>query len=113
MKKYEEKRPWGGFKQFTLNEKSTVKILTIKPKQEFSLQYHVNRDEFWKFLDNAAIVIIGKKKMRVKKGDELIIPKRTLHRIKALNKEVNVLEVSFGKFQENDIIRIEDKYGRV
>jgi len=107
------KRPWGGFKQFTLNERSTVKILTIKPKQAFSLQYHNNRKEFWYFLDNPAKVTVGKKVIRVKKGDSVIIKPKQNHRIEALSKEVNVLEIAFGKFDEKDIKRIEDKYGRV
>ena len=112
MKKRIDKRPWGGFKQFTLNEKSTVKIITIKPNKEFSLQYHSHRSEFWKFLDNPAIVTIGNKNKKVKRGDEIIIQKKTAHRIKALNKEVNVLEISFGNFKENDITRLQDDFGR-
>jgi len=112
MKKYKEKRPWGGFEQFTLNEKTTVKILTIKPKQKFSLQYHKKRKEFWRFLDNPAKVTVGKRTFRVKKGDEIIIKPKTNHRIEALSKPVNVLEVSFGTFDEKDIKRIEDAYGR-
>ena len=113
MKKINEKRPWGGFEQFTLNEISTVKILTIKPKQKFSLQYHNNRKEFWRFLDNPAKVTLGKKIFKVKKGDEIVIPKKTNHRIEAYSKTVRVLEISFGKFNEKDIVRLEDKYGRV
>ena len=112
MKKYVEKRPWGDFERFTLNEISTVKILTIKPKQKFSLQYHKKRREFWKFLDNPAKVTIGKKIIRVKKGDEILIPVKTNHRIEAYTKSVKVLEISFGKFDEKDIKRIEDAYGR-
>ena len=112
MKKYVEKRPWGDFERFTLNEISTVKILTIKPKQKFSLQYHKKRREFWKFLDNPAKVTLGKKTIRVKKGDEILIPVKTNHRIEAYSKPVKVLEISFGKFDEKDIKRIEDAYGR-
>ena len=104
MKRYLEKRPWGGFRRFTLNESSTVKILTIKPRQEFSLQYHKYRDEFWRFLDAPAIIRIGRKTIKAKKGDEFFIPMR---------KEVNILEISFGKFDERDILRIKDKYGRI
>lgn len=113
MKKYIEKRPWGGFQRFTLNEKTTVKILTIKPRQKFSLQYHRKRKEFWKFLDNPARVTIGKKIIKVKKGRELIIEPKILHRIEAYSAPVNVLEISFGKFKESDIVRIEDLYGRL
>lgn len=113
MKLYKETRPWGGFERFTLNKLSTVKILLIKPGQKFSLQYHKNRKEFWKFLDNPAKVTLGNKIFQAKKGDEIIIPKKTNHRIQAYSKPVRVLEISFGKFDEKDIIRIEDAYGRV
>lgn len=113
MKKYVEKRPWGKFEQFTHNEKSTVKIVTINPKQKLSLQYHTHRKEFIKFLDNPAKVTIGKKTIKVKKGQEIIIPRKTKHRIEALNKHVSFLEISFGKFKEEDIVRLEDDYGRV
>lgn len=113
MKKYIEERPWGKFERFTLNEPSTVKIITVKPKQRLSLQYHNKREELWHFLDNSAKVTIGKKTLKVKKGDEIFIPKKTNHTVEALDKEVRFLEISFGKFDENDIIRLEDKYGRV
>ena len=113
MKKKDVKKPWGEFRQFTLNEKSTVKILTIKPKQAFSLQSHKNRKEFWYFLDNPAKVTIGNKKIRTKKGSEITIKPNQNHRIEALSKPVNVLEISFGNFDEKDIKRLEDKYGRV
>lgn len=112
MKKRKEVRPWGEFKQFTHDEKTTVKIITVKPRQRFSLQYHKNRREFWKFLDNPAVVTIGSKSFKAEKGDEFVIPKKTKHRVQALNKEVNFLEISFGKFNEKDVIRLEDDYGR-
>jgi len=112
VKKYSEKRPWGGFERFTFNEISTVKILTIKPRQEFSLQSHKKRQEFWRFLDNPAKVTIGNKTIKVKKGDEISISKGKKHRIEAYSKPVKVLEIAFGKFDEGDIKRFEDTYGR-
>ena len=113
MKKYIEKRPWGKFEQFTHNEKTTVKIITINPRQKLSLQYHNKRKEFWRFLDNPAKVTIGKKIIKVKKDDEVIMPKKTLHTVEALNKPVRFLEIAFGNFDEGDIVRIKDKYGRI
>lgn len=110
---YSEKRPWGGFEQFTLNEKTTVKILTIKPKQKFSYQDHSKRREFWHFLDNPAKVTINKKIIKAKKGDEILLKRGDDHRIEALSKPVRVLEIAFGKFNEKDIRRFEDAYGRV
>tara|TARA_Y100000310_G_scaffold144610_1_gene143865 strand:+ start:8573 stop:8923 length:351 start_codon:yes stop_codon:yes gene_type:complete len=111
-KTYVEKRPWGMFEQFTLNEVSTVKILTIKKKEHPSLQYHHRRSEFWRVLDGRLIVTIGKRKRRVKKGDEVFIPKKTLHTATALTRNAKVLEISYGEFDEKDIVRVQDKYGR-
>lgn len=112
MKKYIERRPWGQFEQFTHNEKSTVKIITIKSNQKISLQFHKHRKEFWKFLDNPAEVTIGRMTIKVRKGKEIIIPKKTLHTVEALSKPVKFLEIAFGNFDEKDIKRIKDKYGR-
>ncbi|MBA7663191.1 Alginate biosynthesis protein AlgA [subsurface metagenome] len=107
----EVRRHWGNFKKFVLNKKCTVKILTLKPKQELSLQLHKKREEMWYFFDRA-IVQLGKKKIRVKKGDVIKVRKKMPHRIIAGKSKVQVLEISFGKFQEGDEIRLEDKYGR-
>jgi len=111
MNTYTEDRPWGGFKQFTLNEKSTVKILTIKSGQAFSLQYHKNRKEFWHVLEGSCIVTVGNKDIKAIKGDEFTIEEGTHHRIEA-TEDTSVLEVAFGDFNESDIVRLEDKYGR-
>ena len=46
MKTYTAERPWGKFEQFCKNEKTTVKILTVNPNGELSLQFHHNRDEW-------------------------------------------------------------------
>ena len=112
LKKYAERRPWGGFIEFTHNEKSTVKILTVKPRKRFSLQYHKKRDEFWKVLDNPVKITIGKKTFKAKKGDEFFIRRGQLHRAEAFSKSVHILEISFGSFDEKDIVRKEDDFGR-
>ena len=105
------KRPWGKFKRLALNKKCTVKILEINPKQALSLQKHKKREENWYFLDKA-LVQIGNKKMKVKEGDFIEIKKKTPHRIIAQNNKVKVIEISFGKFEEGDEVRLEDKYKR-
>ena len=110
---YIEKRPWGEFKEFIKNKKATVKILTIKPHEELSLQLHHNREEFWKILSGRPTIQIGKKKFKAKKGDEFFIEKETQHKIFSNDKITEILEISFGEFDENDEIRIEDKYNRI
>ena len=107
------KKPWGSFTRFTNNEPSTVKILHINKGEEFSLQYHSHRDEFWKIIKGSPEIIIGDKKKYPKEGDEFLIKANTDHRINALNDDVTVLEISKGQFDEDDIVRIEDKYNRV
>ncbi len=109
--KYDE-RPWGSEEIFTQNEISTVKILTIKPNQRLSLQYHNNRQEFWKLIEGEAIFEIDGKKIDVKIGDEYIIEKNMTHRLIGKNIPGKVLEIAFGEFDENDIVRLEDDYGR-
>ena len=112
MKKLVSNRPWGKFEQFTLNESSTVKIITINARKRTSLQFHKNRSEFWKALDNSLKVQIGNKVFTMKKGDEVFIPKKTKHRLQGLSNEARVLEISLGNFDEKDIVRIEDDWGR-
>jgi len=112
MKKITVKRPWGKFEQFCLNEKCTVKILTIKSGEELSLQYHKKREEFWKVVVGKAEIIIGKKVKNAREGDEFVIPKKTKHQAKTGKETVKILEICFGKFDEGDIVRLEDKYHR-
>ena len=111
-KKITSIRPCGKFEQFTLNEKSTVKILTINPKKRNSLQTHKNRSEFWKALDNPFKATIGNKTFTMKKGNEVKIPVQVKHRIIGLSKPARLLEISLGNFNEKDIKRLEDDFGR-
>jgi mannose-6-phosphate isomerase-like protein (cupin superfamily) len=106
-------RPWGTFTQFTHNEPSTVKIITVNPGGELSLQYHNERSEFWRVLQGKPIITIDDSVKEGKIGDEFTVPVKAKHRIKAQDEEVVILEISSGNFDEDDIIRLEDKYGRV
>lgn len=112
MNKLIEKRPWGEFLQFTLNEVSTVKILKVKSGEELSLQYHNDRSEFWRVLKGNPTVLIGESTVRGIEGDEFFIEPKTNHQIIAKENDVEILEIATGNFDENDIIRISDKYER-
>jgi mannose-6-phosphate isomerase len=109
---FTEERPWGRFRQFSLNEPSTVKILTVDPGQMFSLQYHKSRTEFWRVLSGNPRITIGDKVIDAKPGDEFLIPVNTNHRIEATDLATDVFEIAHGEFDEKDIVRLEDKYGR-
>ncbi len=112
MKILKVERPWGKFEQFTHNEPSTVKIISVKQREAFSLQYHNHRTEFWKILSGTPEVILGDSVIRAKPGDEFNILPGINHRIRSINADTEVLEISTGDFDEGDIVRLEDKYGR-
>ncbi len=105
-------KPWGSFRQFTLNELSTVKILTVRAGEEFSLQHHGHRAEFWRVLKGSPSITVGENTITAKEGDEFTVPANTNHRIAAEGSDAEILEVSLGQFDEGDIKRVEDKYGR-
>jgi mannose-6-phosphate isomerase-like protein (cupin superfamily) len=109
---YREKRPWGNFEKFTENEVSTVKIITVNPGEAFSLQHHAKRDEFWRILSGRGLITIGEESKSIKEGDEYFIKRGTNHRVEASEEAVVFLEIAFGEFDEQDITRVEDKYGR-
>ena len=113
MKTLVIEKPWGKEDQFTLNEISTVKILSVNKSGSLSLQYHNNRSEFWHIIFGHPIVTVGDKVAIANPGDEFIIEKSEPHQLEASNDDIQVLEIAFGLFDEEDIIRIKDKYGRV
>lgn len=114
MKTLVVKKPWGQFDQFTRSEVVTVKILSVNPNQLLSLQYHNHRDEFWRVISGHPVLTIGSKIINASPGDEFTIPKLEKHRIEAKDDAVQILEISYDdNFDEDDIVRLEDTYGRV
>jgi mannose-6-phosphate isomerase len=108
-----EERPWGNFERFTLNEKTTVKIIAVNPGESFSLQTHQHRDEFWQVIKGTGVVHVGEKNTDAKEGDTFFSPKLTEHRVTGGSSGITFLEIAFGDFDEGDITRLEDRYGRV
>ena len=105
-------RPWGNFEQFTHDDISTVKIITVSPGEAFSLQRHHGRDEFWRVLSGNGMVTLNDALHEAHPGDEFSIPRETIHRAQGGTEPLVFLEIAFGHFEENDIERLEDKYGR-
>lgn len=105
-------RPWGTEDLFVQNEPVTVKLLHVKSGQAFSLQYHKHRDEFWEVLSGNPEVTVGEDTLTGKPGQRFFIPAGTQHRVTASDNDVTILEIANGQFDESDIVRLEDKYGR-
>jgi mannose-1-phosphate guanylyltransferase/mannose-1-phosphate guanylyltransferase/mannose-6-phosphate isomerase len=106
-------RPWGNFERFTRNEKTTTKVITITASESLSLQTHEHRDEFWRILQGSGTICIDGKNTNAQKGDDFFIPRMIEHRATSGPDGLIILEISFGDSDENDITRLEDKYGRV
>jgi mannose-1-phosphate guanylyltransferase/mannose-6-phosphate isomerase len=107
-------KPWGRFEQYTHNLPCTVKVITVAPGGTLSRQFHHMRDELWVVLDPGAKVELDERILHPEAGEKLYIPRETVHRLSADgDSDVRVLEISFGEFDEEDIVRLEDVYGRV
>lgn len=113
MKIYSESRPWGKFEKFHENKPCTVKLIYINANSRLSLQYHKKRSEFWKVIKGTAMVEIDGKTVTLGEGGTITIPRQAKHRILALESDCIILEIAYGRFDENDIVRLEDDYHRV
>lgn len=111
-KPYQEERPWGTFRQFTHNEPTTVKIITVKRGERNSLQRHKKRDELWIIIEGSMELTLNDEVRVANVGDEFWLPAGTKHRFKGIGEHNKLVEISFGDFDENDNERFEDDYGR-
>ena len=107
-----EKRPWGHFERYTLNEPCTVKIVYLDGGKRLSLQYHNNRSEFWKVIKGPVKVQLNDDVKVLQTGDSITIPKKAVHRLISASSDGVILEISKGEFDESDIVRLEDDYKR-
>jgi len=106
-------RPWGRFDQYSQNETTTVKVITVEPGQRLSLQRHARRSEHWIVLDGPVDVTVGSDSWSAPSGERIWIEVGELHRMgNSGAAPVRVLELAYGEFDEADIERIEDDYSR-
>lgn len=110
-----ETRPWGGYIILLDEENCKVKKLIINPKKRFSLQYHNKRTETWTIVKGDLKITVGEITKIYHYGETISVPMGTLHRIENIgDKEAEIIEVQTGTyFGEDDIVRIEDDFGRV
>lgn len=108
-----DKRPWGEELWIMSDPPSMVKIISVSPGEFLSLQFHNLRDEYWQVISGDGQAQIGTEKIEIEAGSECFIPRGTHHRLFGGIQTLVLLELSFGNFDEKDIVRIEDKYGRI
>lgn len=107
-------RPWGTYT--TLKEEGGYKVkrITVRPGQSLSLQYHHHRAEHWTVVRGHGVVQIGDVEYPTGPGEYRYIPLKELHRLTNTGEEELVLiEVQVGDYLgEDDIVRLQDNYGR-
>lgn len=107
-------RPWGYYQNLLEDGSYKVKKLSIAPGNKISLQYHHQRSEHWVVSKGVAMVTHGEKSYRLERGESTYIPVGTVHRLENIGTEpLEIVEVQIGDYlEEDDIVRLEDKYGR-
>jgi mannose-1-phosphate guanylyltransferase/mannose-6-phosphate isomerase len=107
-------RPWGSYTILEDAADCKVKRLTVKPGQVLSLQLHHRRSEHWTVVEGTAKVRIGEKEFRLDRNESAYIPMNTVHRLEnPTATDIHLIEVQCGDyFGEDDIVRLEDRYGR-
>ena len=108
-------RPWGSFTVLEDGSDCKVKRLTVKPGQVLSLQKHHRCSEHWTVVQGTAKVRIGDEEFLLERNQSAYIPMETLHRLEnPTDADIHLIEVQCGDcFGEDDIVRLEDRYGRV
>jgi mannose-6-phosphate isomerase-like protein (cupin superfamily) len=109
-----EERPWGSFTVLHSDSSHQVKKLVLNPGMRLSLQSHKYRAEHWFIVSGTGLVQLEEELIKVQQGDSVDIPIGTKHRMTSTSDDPLVfVEVQTGiSFDENDITRHEDDYGR-
>ncbi len=108
-------KPWGLYTNLLEEEYTKVKKIVINPGESPSYQYHFKRNEVWIIVKGEAEVKIDDIVTQHKVGDIIKIPVEAAHQVSNIGKdELVFVEIQLGEyFGEDDIVRLEDKYGRV
>jgi mannose-1-phosphate guanylyltransferase/mannose-6-phosphate isomerase len=107
-------RPWGWYDTIDVGDKFKVKRIQVKPGASLSLQKHQHRAEHWVVIKGIAEIANGDKTFRLAENQSTYIPLGQAHRLSNPGDTVlEIIEVQSGSYLgEDDILRIEDTYGR-
>lgn len=107
-------RPWGSYETLAESETFKVKRILVQPGGSLSLQYHRHRSEHWVVVSGLASILCNGERRELRENESLYIPAGMPHRL-ANEQQVPLLliEVQCGTYLgEDDIVRLEDVYGR-
>ena len=107
-------RPWGNYDSIDMGERFQVKRIVVKPGAALSLQKHHKRAEHWIVVSGTAEVTCDDRVFDLHENESTYIPLGSVHRLRNNGTEpVELIEVQSGSYLgEDDIVRLEDVYGR-
>jgi mannose-6-phosphate isomerase len=110
-----DERPWGHYLVLLDAPDCKVKRLVVLPEKRLSYQRHARRSEHWFIVSGSGAVTLDGERQAVGPGDAIDVGVGVAHRIESLGSEELVfIEVQRGDyFGEDDIVRLEDDFGRV
>lgn len=108
-------RPWGVYDSIDRGDRFQVKRIVVKPGASLSLQMHHHRAEHWVVVSGTAEVTNGDNVMLLSENQSTYIPVGQVHRLSNPGKvPLEIIEVQSGSYLgEDDIVRLEDTYGRL
>ena len=108
-------RPWGSYDSIEYGERFQVKRIVVNPGASLSLQKHYHRSEHWIVVRGTAEVTRGKEAFLLSENESTYIPIGEVHRLHNPGKvPLEMIEVQSGGYLgEDDIVRLDDNYGRV
>ncbi|MFD2648828.1 mannose-1-phosphate guanylyltransferase/mannose-6-phosphate isomerase [Devosia albogilva] len=108
-------RPWGGYSSVLIGDRFQVKKLFVRPGKKLSLQKHHHRSEHWVVVRGTAEVTVDGEVTVLSENQSIYLPLGCTHRLANPGKiELELIEVQTGSYLgEDDIIRIEDEFGRL
>ncbi|MDB5729702.1 MAG: mannose-phosphate guanylyltransferase/mannose-6-phosphate isomerase [Noviherbaspirillum sp.] len=108
-------RPWGWYDSIDVGQRFQVKRITVNPGAKLSLQMHHHRAEHWVVVRGTARVTNGNEIITLTENQSTYIPIGVPHRLENPGKiPLEMIEVQSGSYLgEDDIVRMDDTYGRV
>lgn len=108
-------RPWGWYDSVEMGERFQVKRIGVRPGASLSLQKHHHRAEHWVVVKGTAEVTRGAETFLLTENQSTYVPVGEVHRLRNPGRiELEIIEVQSGPYlDEDDIVRLDDRYGRV
>lgn len=107
------KRPWGSFNLLERGRRFWIKEIKIKEGNRLSKQFHKKRSEIWLVLKGTILAEVDGRTATLKENKTIFIKRMDIHRASNVGTQsARILEFAFGDCKEDDIVRLEDDFGR-